>query len=54
MNQALKQSGKSKIKIMTIAANAVEQEIEWMGYVLFNNLKLPSGLIIKTKKYNHG
>lgn len=50
MNQALKQSGKSKIKIMTIAANAVEQEIEWMGYVLFNNLKLPSGLIIKTKK----
>jgi two-component system CheB/CheR fusion protein len=54
MNQALEQSGKSKIKIMTIAANAVEQEIEWMGYVLFNNLKLPSGLIIKTKKYNHG
>jgi two-component system CheB/CheR fusion protein len=50
MSQALKKTDKNKIKIMTIAANAVELEIEWTANVLFNNLNLPSGLIIKTKK----
>ena len=50
MNQLLKQAGKNKIKMKAIGAGAVEMEIEWTVNVLFNNLKLPLGVIIITKK----
>jgi len=50
IRQLLKNAGKTKIKMQTIVAGATEMEIEWMADVLFNNLKLPSGIIIMTKK----
>ncbi len=54
MKQVLKQAGKNKIKMKVLAAGTVEMEIEWTADVLFNNLKLPSGIIIITKKQTHG
>jgi two-component system CheB/CheR fusion protein len=50
MNQLLKQKGKNKIKMKAIGAGVIETEIEWTAYVLSDNLKLPSGVIFKTKK----
>ncbi len=50
MNQLLKQAGKNKIKMKAIGAGGVEMEMEWMVNVLSNNLKLPSEVIIITKK----
>ena len=50
MNQLLKQAGKNKIKMKMLAAGDHEMEIEWTVDVLFNNLKLPSGVLITTKK----
>lgn len=53
MKQTLKQAGKNKLKMKVLAAGAVEMEIEWTADVLFNNLKLPSGLLLITKKQDH-
>ncbi len=50
MRQVFKQAGKTKLETQTIVTGVIEMEIEWETYVLFNNLRLPSGLIIKTKK----
>jgi two-component system CheB/CheR fusion protein len=50
MNQLLKQAGENKIKMKVLAANAVETDIEWTADVLYNNLKMPSGILINAKK----
>jgi len=50
MIQLLKKEGKNKIIMETIGASAVKRKNEWTAYVLINNLKLPSELIIITKK----
>ncbi len=49
MEQLLKQAGKNKIKMKVVAAGGHEMEIEWTADVLFNNLKLPAGVLITTK-----
>ena len=50
LKQLLKQTGKNKIKMKALAANAVETDIEWTADVLYNNLKMPSGILINAKK----
>ena len=50
MNHLLKQAGKNKIKMQALKTGAVELEIEWTFNVLLNNLNLPLGVIMITKK----
>ncbi len=50
MKQLLNHTGENKIKMKALGAGAVEMDIEWTVNVLFNSLKLPSGLILITKK----
>ncbi len=50
LNQRLKQSSQNKLIMKVIGAGDVEMEIEWTVNVLFNSLKLPSGVIVIKKK----
>ncbi len=50
MKQVLKLSDKNKIQTKLIAAGGAELEIEWTANVVFNNQKLPTGVIIIIKK----
>lgn len=50
MKQMLTQEGVTNIKMQTIVADAIEIEIEWTADVIFDNLKLPTGIIIITKQ----
>lgn len=49
MNQLLKQTRETKIKIPTIVAQAAEKEIKWTVNIIIDNLKQPTGIIITTK-----
>jgi two-component system, chemotaxis family, CheB/CheR fusion protein len=46
MNKLLKKTGNNNIKLKVIAAGAKESDIEWSVNVHFNNLQMPSEIII--------
>ena len=54
MKEQLKKRDKNEIKMSVIGTGGVEIKIEWTANVLLNNLDLPSGIILTTKKRSHG
>ena len=53
MNQLLQQADKNKIKMKIGGKASHEMEIEWMANVIYNSQKLPSGVVLTTKKQSH-
>jgi len=50
INMLLKKPGVNKLNFQVIAADAKKMEVEWFVNVLFNQLHIPSEIIILTKK----
>lgn len=50
LNHLLTKADTHKIEMKVVGAGAHEMEIEWTANVVFNSQKLPSGVLITTKK----
>jgi two-component system CheB/CheR fusion protein len=49
LTKLLEQKKNDKIKMQVISADGNEKDAEWSVNILFNNLQIPSGMIITTK-----